>query len=148
MEQIASSKPHASSRGRLVLIEDNDSVRAATELFLNLEGYETRSAAGVADAQALFADLQPGDMLISDYHLDNRLTGLDVLQQLRVQKRRDVPAVLLSGDLRSMMRAIRTAIPNCRFLGKPVDTIALLRAIEELNGGGALGPPARLDSPA
>jgi len=148
MEQIATPKPHESSKARLVLLEDNDSVRAATELFLNLEGYETRSAGSVADAQALFADLQPGDMLISDYHLDNRLTGLEVLQQLRDQKRRDVPAVLLSGDLRSMMRVIKTAIPNCRFLGKPVDTIALLRAIEELNDGGALGPPARLDSPA
>jgi two-component system CheB/CheR fusion protein len=122
----------SSSRGRLVLLEDNDAVRAATELFLNLEGYETRSAGSIAEAETLLADLQPGDILISDYHLDNRLTGLDVLQQLRLQQRRDVPAVLLSGDLQSMMRVIKTAIPNCRFLSKPVDTAALLEAIEEL----------------
>jgi len=123
-----------SGRCRLVLLEDNDSVRAATELFLNLEGFETRSAGSVAEAETLFADLGPGDLLISDYHLDGPLTGLDVLVQLRIQKNRDVPAVLLSGDIQSMMRVIKTSIPNCRFLSKPVSTGALLDAIADLSG--------------
>ncbi len=122
------------SRCRLVLLEDNDSVRTATELFLSLEGFETRAAATVADAQSLLADMQPDDMLITDYHLDGSVTGLDVLQQLRSQKGRDVPAILLSGDLQSMMRVVRTSIPHCRFLSKPVDTKALLSAIAELSG--------------
>ena len=126
--------PHPTPRGRLVLLEDNDSVRTATELFLTLEGYDTRSAASIGEAEILLADLQPGDLLISDYHLDGALTGLDVLQQLRLQKKRDVPAILLSGDLQSMMRVVKTAIPNCRFLSKPVDTDALLAAIEEFSG--------------
>ncbi len=132
---VDSAKPQSPSRGRLVLLEDNASVRAATELFLTLEGYETRSAGRVAEVETLLADLQPGDVLISDYHLEGRLTGLDVLQQLRVRKNHAVPAVLLSGDLQSMMRLIKTAIPNCRFLGKPVDTAALIEAIEALKGG-------------
>ena len=129
------TKAHATGRCRLVLLEDNDSVRAATELFLSLEGYEIRSAGSVAEAQSLLADLEPGDLFISDYHLDNGLTGLEVLQQLRLRQHRDVPAVLLSGDLQSMMRVVKTAIPNCRFLSKPVDTGALLDAIAELSGG-------------
>jgi hypothetical protein len=45
-----------------------------------------------------------------------------------------VPAILLSGDLQSMMRVLKTAIPHCRFLSKPVDTAALLSAIAELSG--------------
>ena len=130
---VAKARP--GTRRRLVLLEDNDAVRSATELFLTLEGYETRSAGSIAEAEGLLADLQPGDLLISDYHLDGRLTGLDVLQQLRIRKHRDVPAILLSGDLQSMMRVVKTAIPNCRFLSKPVDTDALLAAIAELNGG-------------
>ncbi len=132
---IASAKLQSPSRGRLVLLEDNHSVRAATELFLTLEGYETRSAGSVAEVEVLLADFQPGDVLISDYHLESRLTGLDVLQQLRVRQNHDVAAVLLSGDLQSMLRVVKTAIPNCRFLGKPVDTAALIGAIEELKGG-------------
>lgn len=128
-----SAKAHALGRCRLVLLEDNDSVRAATELFLTLEGYETRSAGSIAEAELLLADLQAGDMLISDYHLDDSLTGLDVLQELRARQHRDVPAILLSGDLQSMMRVVKTEVPNCRFLSKPVDTTALLDAIAELS---------------
>jgi PAS domain S-box-containing protein len=121
------------SRCRLVLLEDNDSVRIATEMFLTLEGFETRTAATVADAQSLLVGMRPGDVFITDYHLDGKLTGLDVLQQLRMQHGRDVPAILLSGDLPSVMRVVKTSIPQCRFLSKPVDTKALLSAIDELS---------------
>lgn len=121
------------SRCRVVLLEDNDSVRMATELFLSLEGFETRSAATAAEAECLMADMRPGDIFIADYHLEGKLTGLDVLQQLRTAHNRDVPSILLSGDLQSMMRVVKTSLTNCRFLGKPVDTNALLQAIAELS---------------
>ena len=109
-------------------------MRMATELFLSLEGFDTRAAATVAEAQSLLLDIQPGDVFIADYHLNGKLTGLDVLQQVRVQQGRNVPAILLSGDLQSMMRVVKTPIPQCRFLSKPVDTRALLSAITELSG--------------
>jgi two-component system CheB/CheR fusion protein len=86
----------------------------------------------VAEAETLLADLQPDDLFISDYHLDDKLTGFDVLQSLRVRHNRDVPAILLSGDLQSMMRIVKNEVPRCRFLSKPVDTNALLAAIEGL----------------
>lgn len=123
---------HGAAACRVILLEDNDSVRAATELFLTLEGFPTLSAGSVAEAEEMLASLQPGDLLISDYHLNGSLTGLDVLHQVRAQTQRDVPAILLSGDLQSMMRVVKTSIPNCRFLSKPVDTNALLNAIAEL----------------
>jgi len=122
----------SANRPRILVLEDNDSVRTATELFLTLEGYETHGAGSVAEAETLLADLRPGDVFLSDYHLNGKLTGLDVLQQLRVKHRRDVPAILLSGDLQSMMRMVKTSIRHCRFLSKPVDTQALLTAIAEL----------------
>jgi CheY-like chemotaxis protein/anti-sigma regulatory factor (Ser/Thr protein kinase) len=124
--------PHATST-RVVLLEDNDAVRAATELFLTLEGYETYSAASIGDAEELLANLKPGDLLISDYHLNGALTGFDVLQQVRAQHQWEVPAIILSGDLQSMMRVVKTSIARCRFLSKPVDTHALLAAISELS---------------
>jgi len=122
----------SATRCRILVLEDNDSVRTATELFLTLEGYETHGAGSVAEAEAWLADLRPGDLFISDYHLNGALTGLDVLQQLRVKHRRDVPAIMLSGDLQSMMRTVKTSVPHCRFLSKPVDTQTLLTAIAEL----------------
>jgi PAS domain S-box-containing protein len=133
-EDVDISASNGLSRCRLVLLEDNDSVRMATELFMSLEGFETRTAATVADAESLLFDMEPGDVFITDYHLDGHLTGLDVLQRLRTQKGRDVPAILLSGDLQSIMRVVKASIPRCRFLSKPVDTKALLSAIAELSG--------------
>ena len=79
---VAIAKKNTQSGGRLILLEDNDSVRMATELFLTLEGFDTRSAATVAEAQKLLLDMRPGDVFIADYHLDGKLTGIDVLQQI------------------------------------------------------------------
>ncbi|MBB6092130.1 PAS domain S-box-containing protein [Povalibacter uvarum] len=119
---------------RLMLVEDNDGVRTATALFLRLEGHETLCAASAAEAEKLFEGIEPGDVVIADYHLDVNHTGLELLLRLRERLGRDVPGVVLSGDLPSLLRSIRAPIPNCRFLGKPVDTNALMAAIEELTG--------------
>jgi two-component system, sensor histidine kinase len=53
---------------------------------------------------------------------------------VRARHQFEIPAILLSGDLQSMMRVVKTSIPGCRFLSKPVDTHALLAAISELCG--------------
>lgn len=124
--------PHA-RKARLILVEDNVGVRLATELFLKLEGHETRSAATLAEAEVLLERLEPGDVVIADYHLDDKNTGLDMLVRLRKRLGYDVPGVVLSGDLPSVLRSIRTPIPSCRFLSKPVDTTALVEAIAELS---------------
>jgi two-component system, sensor histidine kinase len=132
-ENVQISKPGGLVACRLVLLEDNDSVRKATELFLSLEGFEVASAASVTQVESLLADMREGDVLITDYHLEGPLTGLDVLLRLRTQQQRDVPAIVMSGDLQSMMRTVKNSVPRCRFLSKPVDTKALLLAIAELS---------------
>jgi two-component system CheB/CheR fusion protein len=119
-------------RGRLLLVEDHEGVRRATELFLRFEGYEILSAASAAEAIALFAQAQREDVFIADYHLDAQHTGLDLLFRLRERLGTDAPGVILSGDLPSVLRSLKEPIRNCRFLSKPVDTSALLEAISEL----------------
>lgn len=127
----------ATRRSRVLLVEDNDGVRLATELFLRFEGFHVESAPSAADAEILFEKLQQGDVIVADYHLDGRNTGLELLTRLRQRLGYDVPGVVLSGDLPSVLRSLRTPVPNCRFLSKPVDTSALLDAIDELSVGGA-----------
>jgi FixJ family two-component response regulator len=107
----------------------------ATELFLKLEGHETLSAPTLADAEILLEQLQPEDVVIADYHLDGKNTGLDMLLRLRERRGYDVPGVVLSGDLPSVLRSIKAPVPACRFLSKPVDTAALVEAIAELSSG-------------
>lgn len=121
------------SKARILLVEDNDGVRMATELFLKLEGFETRSAGSFADAQKLLPSIRPGDLIVADYHLDSSHSGLEVLLQARTLLDAEIPGIILSGDLPSLVRSIHTPIPATRFLGKPVDTEALLDAIGELS---------------
>ncbi|MBL8266055.1 ATP-binding protein [Steroidobacter sp.] len=127
-------------RSRVLLVEDNDGVRLATELFLRFEGFHVESAASAAEAEVLFERFQRGDVIVADYHLDGRNTGLELLTRLRQRIGFEVPGVVLSGDLPSVLRSLRSPVPNCRFLSKPVDTAALLDAIDELSAeaGGTL----------
>jgi PAS domain S-box-containing protein len=124
-------------RARILLVEDNDGVRLATELFLRFEGFPVVSAASVAEAEHLFETSKPGEwvceFIIADYHLDGRNTGLELLSKLRQRVGVDVPAVVLSGDLPSVLPSLRVPVPHCQFLSKPVDTTALLAAIDKLS---------------
>src|SRR4030095_4146020 len=120
-------------KARLILVEDNDGVRLATEVFLKLEGHETLSARTVAEAEVLLERLAPGDVVIADYHLDGKNTGLDLLLRLRERVGYEVPGVILSGDLPSVLRSIKSPVAACHFLSKPVDTAALVDAIAGLS---------------
>jgi PAS domain S-box-containing protein len=133
-EQLLSQVTASTARkARLILVEDNDGVRLATEVFLKLEGHETLSARTLAEAECLLQNLRPGDVVIADYHLDGKNTGLDMLMRWRERLGYDVPGVVMSGDLPTVLRSIRTPVPACRFLSKPVDTAALIEAIDELS---------------
>jgi PAS domain S-box-containing protein len=130
---MAQASSTAARKARLILVEDNEGVRIATELFLKLEGHETLSARTVAEAEVLLEGIAPGDVLIADYHLDGKNTGLELLLRLRERVGYDVPGVVLSGDLPSVLRSIKSPVVACHFLSKPVDTTALVDAIAELS---------------
>ena len=95
---------------------------------LKFEGHETLSATSVAEAEKLFAGIEQRDIVIADYHLDSKNTGLDMLLRLRARVGRDVPGIVLSGDLPTVLRSIKSPIANCRFLSKPVDIAALVES--------------------
>ncbi|HEY0939441.1 MAG TPA: ATP-binding protein [Steroidobacter sp.] len=137
-ETVADAVPPdgATRRARVLLVEDNDGVRLATELFLRFEGFHVESASSTAEADHLFAKCQRGDVIVADYHLDGRNTGLELLARVRQRVGYEVPGVVLSGDLPSVLRSLRSQVANCRFLSKPVDTGALLEAIDELSAEG------------
>ncbi|HEY6643689.1 ATP-binding protein [Povalibacter sp.] len=133
--QAARHAARSASRPRLILIEDNEGVRVATELFLQLEGFEVTSAGSAGEAQQLLESMRGDELLVVDYHLEGSRTGLELVSGVRQRRGVEIPAVVLSGDLPSVLRVQKTPIPRCRFLSKPVDTEALLQAISELATG-------------
>jgi PAS domain S-box-containing protein len=134
---VAHAPAPSRRKSRVILVEDNDGVRIATEMYLKLEGYETLSAPSVVEAEKLFAGMQPSDIVIADYHLDEKNTGLDMLLRLRTRVGYEVQGIVLSGDLPAVLRSVKSPVPGCKFLSKPVDTVALIEAIAELSAAAA-----------
>jgi FixJ family two-component response regulator len=66
-----------------------------------------------------------------------------VLAKVRADRGVDVPGVILSGDLPTLVRSIAAPVAAAKFLSKPVDTDALLQAIKELSNAAVdRGPTA------
>ncbi|MGD9841489.1 MAG: ATP-binding protein [Steroidobacteraceae bacterium] len=128
--QTSAKKP------RIFLVEDNEGVRIATELFFKLEGFEVRCAGTYVEAEKLVDSMQSGDVLIADYHLDEDSTGLDLLMHTRQRLGYALSGIILSGDLSGLLRRLQAPILNTRFLSKPVDTKALIAAVGELTLAG------------
>lgn len=83
--------------------------------------------------------MEHGDIVITDYHLDSNITGLDMLLRLRARVGRDVPGIVLTGDLPTVLRSLQSPVVNCKFLSKPVDTATLVEAIAELSAASSDG---------
>jgi two-component system CheB/CheR fusion protein len=118
----------------VLVIEDDAAVRDALELLLSLDGYPTRVADSAAAAEEIFA-LHGAeiDLVISDFQLGNGRNGLEVLEKLRAEAGRDLPAVILSGDTSPVFASIQT-VPRVVVLRKPVNARQLIVKLEKLFG--------------
>ncbi|MEO8224080.1 MAG: ATP-binding protein [Gammaproteobacteria bacterium] len=118
----------------ILIIEDDAPVRDALQLVLGLEGYPVHAAESAAAAEDLFgrhgADI---DLVVSDYQLGDGRNGLELLEKLRARAGRDLPAVILSGDMSPALAAIGT-FARVALLRKPVDAPRLVALLEELFG--------------
>jgi two-component system CheB/CheR fusion protein len=120
------------SSATILLVEDDDAVRDATELFLRTMGHTTIAVSSIAEVDEFVAggDKLP-DLIISDYHLGRTETGLDVVNHVRAKSARLIPALLVSGDTSAAMRQL-DKISSCLVLSKPVDIDELTRALSDL----------------
>ncbi len=66
---------------RILIVDDEEEVRAATQRRLNREGFQTETASGEADAvEKINSASQPYDVIMSDMVMENPDSGLNVLQ--------------------------------------------------------------------
>jgi two-component system phosphate regulon response regulator PhoB len=84
------NEPRAPS---ILVVDDDEAVRALLSRYLQLEGYEVREAGDGAAAFAMI-DERPPDLVLLDRILPAE-DGLDVLTRLRRDS--DVPVILLTG---------------------------------------------------
>jgi two-component system, sensor histidine kinase len=135
MQRAAAGSPASSPRqigaARVLLVEDNPSVRRATALLLDLEGYHVTP---VASLQEALQHVQTGhgvDLLISDYHLNDGETGTQVIATLREILGASLRAVLTTGDTSSAIKQLPRD-PYLRITSKPIKAEELLTLLRSL----------------
>ncbi|HMD72324.1 MAG TPA: ATP-binding protein [Steroidobacteraceae bacterium] len=116
---------------RVLLVEDNASVRCATTLLLGLEGYHVTPVASLAEAVQHVQQGRGVDLLITDYHLGDGETGSQVITALREMLGFSLPAVLTTGDTSTAIKHLPRD-PHLRVTSKPInpdELLTLLRAL-------------------
>lgn len=88
-------------RGSFVLvIDDEREVRAAMAMLLDIWGCKALCVSGGAEAvKAMREHLRDPDLVVCDYRLGNPETGLDAIDVVREAAGRDIPAIILTGDV-------------------------------------------------
>lgn len=114
---------------RVLLIDDDSSVRLAMRHLLADWGCDCRATEHVDEALEQFAQWQP-ELLISDYRLRDHQTGADAIRRVREALGRPVPALIITGDTapQRLLEARATGVP---LLHKPVSVTQLHRAMAD-----------------
>jgi PAS domain S-box-containing protein len=115
--------------GRVLIVDDERPVAEATNLLLEIEGFEVSVASSEKEALDCVQIFSP-DVIVSDYHLRGGETGAGVVAAVRNKLGRTVPVIFVTGD------TARSAVTNARvekaiLLNKPVRADDLLDAVRE-----------------
>ncbi|MDP1931623.1 MAG: ATP-binding protein [Gammaproteobacteria bacterium] len=120
------------STGCILLIDDDAAVLDSTRLFLQLSGFTVLAAKNSQEAMAAIAGTAP-ELIITDYSLAQKENGIELLGRLRAVLKRDVPAIIITGDTSEL--SSQTALPlDCDLLRKPVDVHTLMFLLENKLG--------------
>jgi CheY-like chemotaxis protein len=126
-----SSAARQSGVPHVLLVEDDTGVRDATRLLLKVEGFRVTAVASLAEA---LTTARLGDdiaLLVTDYHLGNDETGIQVISALRALLGRPVKAVLMTGDTSTAVRELSLEA-LVRVASKPIkaeELLTLMRAL-------------------
>lgn len=120
--------PEPTGRGRILVVDDDEAVRAATAEYLAETGWEVRSASDGASALAIF-ETEDVDVVVSDIVMPGGLDGVALVRELR-RRRPALPIVLVSGWAASVQEAADLGV---EVLNKPYPMGALDEAIRRAN---------------
>ena len=116
---------------RLLVVEDDNSVRATVVTALELEGYDVEAVSSTREALSRLT-AQPYAIVISDIYLDER-TGLDVLEAAR-RANPECAVILMTGrgTMETVMRATQGGA--FEYLAKPFEMSRLIEVVKRAGG--------------
>lgn len=120
-------------RPRILVVEDDDSLRRVTQVQLEQAGYETATASGGAEALALLERSLP-DLVITDLKMPG-MSGMDLLRRIKADYPEIVVIVVTAfGTIESAVEAMKLGAYD--YITKPLHADALrlvvARALEHL----------------
>jgi signal transduction histidine kinase len=126
--EIPPAQVAVASSARILLIDDNASLRTLTAMQLGEEGFDVVSAAGGAEALALIErDAKRFDIIVTDFAMP-LISGLEVIRLAR-NMRASWPAVIITGHADA--NAIADRPMDVPIVNKPYSTEDLLDAISQ-----------------
>jgi two-component system cell cycle sensor histidine kinase/response regulator CckA len=122
--------PHEGQEPRVLIVEDEDLVRRHAVRLLVGAGYQVFEAATAEDALAIFSQIGPIDLLVTDIVLPG-MSGRR-LAELLTQSDPDIGVLLTSGYTDDEL--VRKGVANLElsYLQKPYSTRVLLERVEEV----------------
>jgi two-component system, sensor histidine kinase len=124
--------PQPASAPLVLLVEDDPAVRNATRMLLKVEGFQVLTAGSLAEARAHASQHPDLDLLVTDYHLSNDETGTQVISALREDLRKQLKAVLITGDTSSAVKELERD-ERLRVARKPIHAEELLTLLKSLS---------------
>ncbi|HEY5412219.1 MAG TPA: ATP-binding protein [Caulobacteraceae bacterium] len=123
---VATPSRSAERHGRMLLVEDEDSVAALVGEMLNELGYDVVRAATAAAALRLLEVAGEFELMFSDMVMPGRMSGMDLAREVS-RRRPDLPVVLTTGFSEAADQAHQQGF---RLLMKPYRIEALAATLE------------------
>jgi DNA-binding response OmpR family regulator len=117
------------TKSKVLLVDDNDSVRNTLELILTHAGFEVTTAATVNEALSLIAS-EVFDVLLSDLHMPGAGDGLTVVSAMRHSSPKAV-TIIFSGYPEMKEAAAAILLQADEILVKPMAPAILIETIRE-----------------
>ena len=115
------------SRGRILIVEDDETVQRATQLHLQKQGYLASTASDAVHALELL-QREPRDLVITDLHLPGT-SGLDLLKQIRLQSpATQVIMITAFGTVTTAVEAMKSGAYD--YVTKPIHLYELTALVE------------------
>jgi len=111
-----------SAGGRILLVEDEDMVRAVAERALTRAGYQVTACPGGEEGLAAMAQGTEFDLVVSDVVMPG-MDGPAMVRAIR-QQRPDMPILFMSGYAEEQLRK-EIDIPDMHFIAKPFSVSAI-----------------------
>lgn len=116
---------------RLLIVDDDPAVLSGTEGIMTSWGCQVSAAASVAEVVQFMRNGMEWDFIVSDYQLEGKMNGIDVIDLVRKHQNQRIPCILISGDTSPAVLKL-VSVSGHHLLHKPVKPAKLRSLILHL----------------